>query len=314
MALFRTPGAEVSRLAGEIDSMFIFITLVGLFFFLVTQGCLFWFALRYRKDRRAVEAPTPHITGHRLLEWLWVTVPTIVVIVIFVYGYVVFREIRTPPPGAMEIGVTARQWLFTFRYPDGRTSVNEARVPAHRPVKFVMTSQDVIHGFYLPAFRVKQDILPGAYTHLWLQPEKTGEFDIFCTQYCGTGHSNMRARLIVMAPEEYAKWAKGEVVAKPGLVSPVEKGEELVERSGCLACHSLDGTPKVGPTLKGIYGHRVELADGKTATADDNYIREAILDPNAKVVKGFQPVMPTFKGQLKDEDVAAIIAYIKTLK
>lgn len=306
--------APAGRLAGEVDSVFLFIFLIGLFFFLITQGALIWFALRYRRKRGEEEAETPYITGHRLLETVWVVIPSLLLVAIFVYGYLVFRDIRTPPKGAMEITVTARQWLYQFKYPDGRQATNEVRVPAGKPVKFLMTSADVVHGFYLPEFRVKQDILPGRYTYLWLQPDKPGRFDIYCTQYCGVGHSNMRAVMIVMEEREYARWT-AEAAARQAEARPLpERGKELVETSGCLACHSLDGARKIGPTFKGMYGHTVELADGKTAAADDNYIRESILDPNARVVKGFQPVMPTFKGQLKDDDVTAVIAYLKTVK
>jgi cytochrome c oxidase subunit 2 len=303
---------EVSRIAGQVDDVFIFITLLGLFFFIITQGCLIYFAWKYRRKRRGEPAETPHITGSHLLETICVVIPSLAVLAIFLYGYLVYRDIRTPPPDAVEIQVTARQWLYQFTYPDGRTAVNEVRVPVGKPVKFLLKSADVLHGFYLPDFRVKQDILPGAYTYLWLQPEKEGRYDIFCTQYCGTGHSLMRAVMIVMSREEYEHWAKQE--EKPETLSLTKKGEELMEHSGCLACHSLDGTPKVGPTLKGLYGRKVTLTDGKSVMADESYIRESILEPNAKVVRGFPPVMPTFQGILKDEDITAVIAYIKTVK
>ncbi len=303
---------EVSHIAGQVDSVFIFITVIGLFFFLLTQGCLIYFAVRYRRKKREEEAETPYITGNFLLETVWVVIPSLLILAIFYYGYVVFMEIRTPPAGATEIVVTAKQWLYQFKYPDGRQEINQVRVPVGKPVKFVMTSQDVLHGFFLPAFRVMQDILPNRYTFLWVQPQKEGKYDIYCTQYCGTGHSVMRATMVVMGAKEYQEWLVEEKKEKVESLS--EKGEELVEKSGCLACHSLDGAVKVGPTLKGLYGHKVSLADGTSVVADDNYIRESILDPNAKIVKGFPPVMPTFKGILKDDDITAIIAYIKTLK
>jgi cytochrome c oxidase subunit 2 len=303
---------EVSRVAGEIDNVFIFILLLGLFFFIVTQGCLIYFAFKYRGKRTDVSRETPYITGSHLLEAVWIVIPSICLLAIFLYGFAVFRNIRTPPADSMEINVTAEQWLYKFKYPDGRTEVNEVRVPVGKPVKFIMTSADVIHGFYLPAFRVKQDILPGSYTYLWVQPQKVGEYEIFCTQYCGTGHSTMRAELVVMNGKDYQKWFAG---VKTGKAEPLwKRGEEVVEHSGCLSCHTIDGTVKVGPTFKGLYGHQVVLSDGTTANVDDNYIRESILDPNAKIVKGFPPVMPTFKETLKDEDIAAVIAYIKTLK
>ncbi|HEX2769929.1 MAG TPA: cytochrome c oxidase subunit II, partial [Geobacteraceae bacterium] len=201
---------RVGRLAEEVDGVFLFIFLVGLFFFIITQGALIYFAVRYRRRKGEEEAVTPYITGNRTLEIVWVVVPSLLLLAIFIYGYLVFRDIRTPPPGAAEINVTARQWLFVFKYPDGRQTVNEVRAPVGKPVRFLMTSTDVIHGFYLPEFRVKQDILPGRYTDLWVQPEKTGRFDIFCTQYCGTGHSTMRAVMIVMNPEDYEHWSGAE--------------------------------------------------------------------------------------------------------
>ena len=304
---------RVGHLAEEVDSVFSFIFILGLFFFLLTQGALIWFAIRYRRKKQTDEAETPYITGNRLLETVWVVIPSLLLLAIFTYGYLVFRDIRTPPPGAAEINVTAKQWLYLFNYPDGRQAVNEVRVPLGKPVKFIMTSTDVIHGFYLPEFRLKQDILPGSYTYLWLQPEKTGRYDIYCTQYCGTGHSTMRAVLVVMEEHEYRAWLAGRV-EKGEAETLWQQGKALAEKSGCLACHSIDGTPKVGPTWKGLYGHSTELSDGTTVIADDNYIRESILDSNARIVKGFQPVMPSYKGILKDDDIAAIIAYIKTLK
>lgn len=307
-----SPQSEISRVAGQVDDVFIFITLMGLFFFLITQGCLIYFAWKYRRKRREEPAETPYITGSHLLETICVVIPSLAVLAIFLYGYLVYRDIRTPPADAVEIQVTARQWLFLFTYPDGRTAVNEVRVPLGKPVKFLMKSADVIHGFYLPDFRVKMDILPGSYTFLWVQPEKEGRYDIFCTEYCGTGHSVMRTVMIVMSREDYGHWANQD--EKPETLSLTKKGEELVVQTGCLACHSLDGTPKVGPTLKGLFGKKVSLTDGKSVLADESYIRESILEPNARLVQGFPPVMPTFQGVVKDEDITAIIAYLKTVK
>jgi cytochrome c oxidase subunit 2 len=308
---YPTDHGAVSKVAGQVDSVFLFIVGITLFFFFLTQGALIWFAFRYRR-RASQDEATPSITGNRLLETIWVVVPSILVVAIFTYGWVVFRDIRNAPAGAAEIGVVARQWLYEFRYPDGRKSVNEVRVPLGKPVRFVMTSSDVIHGFYLPAFRIKQDIVPGRYADLWLQPEKTGAFDIYCTQYCGTGHSTMRATMIVMAPADYAKWlVEGEKSAE---APPWRKGKALVERFGCLGCHSLDGVDRIAPTFKGLFGRKVEMSDGKAYVADESYLRESIVDPLAKVVKGFDPVMPTYRGTLKDEDIDEIVAYLKTVR
>jgi len=301
-----------SRTAGEIDSVFLFILLIGLFFFLVTQGALIYLAIKYRRRKGEAERETPHITGNVLLEAVWVVIPTVLILAIFYYGYTVFNKVRAPIPGASEVNVVGKKWMWVFKYPDGRSVVNELRVPFGKPVRLVMTSEDVIHGFFIPDYRLKQDVLPGSYTELWLWPDKVGVFDIYCSQYCGVGHSSMVAKLMVEPQAEYDEWLKAGKAG--GAVSLVEKGHELVEKSGCLACHTLDGTPKVGPTLKGIFGRKTTLADGKTVTADESYIKESIIDPGAKVVKGFQPIMPTFKRTLSDDDITAIIAYLKTLK
>lgn len=309
---------EASRSANQVDAAFIFIAAICAFFFLVTQGLLIYFAVKYRRKKGEAETETPYITKNRTLEIIWVVVPSVLLLAIFAYGYVVFINLRTPIAGAEEVNVIARQWQWTFKYPDGQEAVNELRVPVGKPVKLVMTSKDVIHGFFVPAYRQKQDVLPGRYTYLWLLPERAGTFDIFCSQYCGTGHSLMRGKLIAMLPADYSAWeeaeeAKARAKAKMTLALP-EKGEELVEKSGCLGCHSTDGTTKIGPTWKGLFGKRELLANGATVTVDDNFIKEKIYDPGAAPVKGFPPVMPTFKGQLSDDDVTAIIAYIKTLK
>jgi len=304
---------RVGRLAEEVDGVFLFIFLVGLFFFIITQGTLIYFAIRYHRRKDEEEAATPYITGNRTLEIVWVVVPSLLLLAIFIYGYLVFRDIRTPPPGAAEINVTARQWLFVFMYPDGRQTVNEVRTPVGKPVRFLMTSADVIHGFYLPEFRVKQDILPGRYTDLWVQPVKTGRYDIYCTQYCGTGHSTMRAVMIVMNEQEYREWSAGK--EEKGENEPLwEKGKELAEKSGCMACHSADGSGKIGPTWKGLFGSTVTFTDGTSAEADEQYVRDYIFTPNVKIIKGYQPVMPSYKGMLKDDEITAVIAYIKTLK
>jgi cytochrome c oxidase subunit 2 len=309
---YPTDHGVVSRVAGQVDSVFLFIAAITLFFFFLTQGALIYFAFRYRRRKGAPEGATPYITGNRLLEILWVAIPSILVVAIFAYGWIVFRDIRNAPAGAAEIQVVARQWLYEFRYPDGRKAVNEVRVPLGKPVRFVMTSSDVLHGFYLPAFRIKQDIVPGRYVDLWLQPEKTGRFDIYCTQYCGTGHSTMRATMIVMEDPAYRKWlVEGD---RSDASPPWMKGKALVERYGCLGCHSTDGVDRIAPTFKGLFGRKVEMEDGKAYVADESYIRESVVDPTAKVVKGFDPVMPTYRGTLKDDDIGEIVAYLKTVR
>jgi cytochrome c oxidase subunit 2 len=302
-----------SRSAVQIDAVFLFITVVSLFFFFLVEGLLIYFAVRYRRRKASEDFATSEVTGNLALEIVWVIIPSLVVIAFFVYGYLVYQDVTRPAPGSSEIYVTARQFLFEFKHADGRSEIGELRVPVGKPVKLIMTSRDVIHGLFLPAFRLKQDILPGQYTYLYLQPDKEGTYDIFCTEYCGVGHSTMRGKLVVMPPSEYVKWAAAGKDAQAA-IPPSEKGKALLEKYGCLGCHSTDGTVKVGPTLKGLYGSRVPLEDGRTAVADEGFLKESIVDPGAGIVKGFANVMPNFRGQLSDDDIAAIIAYIKTLK
>jgi cytochrome c oxidase subunit 2 len=299
--------------AVRIDAVFLFIAAVSLFFFFLVEGLLIYFAVRYRRRKASEDRATSDVTSHLVLEVVWILVPSLVVFAFFAYGYVVYRDVTTPAPGSSDINVVAQQFFFEFKYPDGRTEANVLRVPEGRPVKLIMTSRDVIHGFFLPDFRLKQDILPGQYTYLYLQPDREGSYDIFCTQYCGVGHSTMRGKLIVMPAGEYAKWEAAAVKAAQAVLPLSGKGKALLEKSGCLGCHSIDGTVKIGPTFKGLYGRETHLGGDREIAADEEYIRESIYDPGAKIVKGFPNVMPTFKGRLSDDDVAAIIAYLKTL-
>ncbi len=304
-------GEAASRTTGQVDALFLFIAGVSLFFFLLVEGLLIYFAIRYRKRKGAEAVETPDIRGNFLLETVWILIPSLVVVAFFYYGYIVFRDIRTPPPGATDIHAVSRQWLFEFRYPDGRKSINELRVPAGSPVKLILSSDDVIHSFYIPAYRLKQDMVPGQYTTLYLHPDKAGTYDILCAEYCGVAHSTMRAELIVMEPGAYAAWR--ETQAAPADLSLAEQGKALVEKSGCLGCHALEGEEKIGPNLGQGFGRKVLLADGTSVTADEEYLRESIFDPKAKVVKGYPAVMPTFKGSLSPDDVGAIIAYLRSL-
>jgi len=212
-----------------------------------------------------------------------------------------------------EVKVTGQQWFWSFDYPEGATSVNELVVPVDRPIKLLMSSKDVIHSFFVPEFRIKMDVLPNRYTITWFEATNEGEYTLFCAEYCGKSHSDMIGTVKVVSDREYAEWIEAGATEGEGL-SPVEYGAQLYKSKACYTCHSVDGTPNVGPSFKGVYGHETELADGSSTIVDENYIRESILEPQAKVVSGFQPVMPTFQGILKDKQIEALIAYIKSLK
>ncbi|MGB7290789.1 MAG: cytochrome c oxidase subunit II [Thermodesulfobacteriota bacterium] len=304
-----------SNFATKVDGVLLFVTILSVIFFLLVSILLVFFAVKYRRRREDEE--TPYITGNETLELIWTVIPSILLMVIFVYAFVVFRDMRNPPADATEINVTAKQWLWQFEYYNGKKTLNELYVQQNRPVRLVMKSEDVIHSFFVPAFRVKQDILGGRYTQLWFTPTKVGTFQLFCAEYCGTGHSKMLGKVVVLSPEAYDIWEKGAGTTEEiGVASlpAAERGEQLYKQSGCNACHSLDGSSGVGPSWKSLVGHKVTMQNGEEVTVDENYIRESILEPQAKIVKGYQPVMPSFKGILSDDDISALIAYMKTLE
>lgn len=300
-----------SSIASRVDNVIWFVTIISLVFFVFITALLVVFAIKYR--RRSEDDETPYQVSHHTLEVVWTIIPSILVMVIFVYGFVVFEDLRTPPKDAMEISVTGKQWLWQFHYDNGKSTLNELFVPEGRPVKLVMTSDDVLHSFFVPEFRVKQDLVPGMYTYLWFKAIKKGEFNIFCAEYCGTNHSGMLGKVKVLSPADFEKWktSKEELIAGANLV---EAGAELYTKRACIGCHSIDGSPMVGPTFKGIFGRQETLADGQEITVDENYLRKSIYEPQAQVVKGYQPIMPSFKGIISDNEVSALIAYMKSLK
>jgi cytochrome c oxidase subunit 2 len=228
--------------------------------------------------------------------------------VMFVWGAIIYFDIYNPPNDALEISVVGKQWMWKSQHPTGQSEINELHLPVGQPVKLTMTSEDVIHDFFLPAFRVKQDVLPGRYTTLWFEATKSGVFPLYCAEYCGTQHSGMIGRIIVLEPAEFEKWLSGGATG----LSMVDMGASLFQRFGCHTCHR-DGGTSQGPSLTGLFGKTVKLQDGNTVLADENYIRESILDPRAKIVTGYQPIMPTFKGLVSEEGILQLIAYIKSL-
>jgi cytochrome c oxidase subunit II len=247
------------------------------------------------------------IHGSIPLELAWSFIPFVIAIGIFAYATVVYFELVRPPAETLQIYSTGKRWMWRFQHLNGRAEINELHVPKGRPVKVTFTSEDVLHSLYFPTFRVKADAIPGRYSEIWFEPTLTGDFHMFCAEYCGTSHSGMIGRVVVMEPRDYQAWLSGSD-GQPLAV----RGQQLFQQLACVTCHLNDGTGR-GPSLAGVPGSKVELANGTGVVADDGYIRESILTPQAKLVSGFQPVMPTFQGLVNEEGVMALIEYIKSL-
>ncbi|MBV8553083.1 MAG: cytochrome c oxidase subunit II [Acidobacteriaceae bacterium] len=295
-----------SKQAGQIDDLYWFLVAVSAIMTAVIFIGVVGFAFKYR--RRANAHPT-QIEGSTVLELTWSILPFLVMLVMFWWGAELFFQAQNPPKDAMEVFVTGKQWMWKVQYPDGTREIDALHVPVGQPVKLTMASEDVIHSFSIPAFRVRHDVVPGHYDNLWFTPTKPGKYHLFCTEYCGNQHAGMVGWVYAMEPREYTKWASG----GGGEGSLADQGEALFQQNGCSTCHLLDQQGRC-PMLRGIYNKPVQLADGRTVTADDAYLRESILDPNAKIVSGFEPnIMPNFKGQLSEENVIQLIAYIKSL-
>jgi cytochrome c oxidase subunit II len=295
---------QASTMAHRVDALYIFLLIVTGMMALLVCVLLIFFAARFR-HRPGVRAE--QIEGSNALEITWSVIPFIVFMAIFVWGAVVYFKERTPPADSTEVYVVAKQWMWKVEHAEGQREINELHVPVGRDVKLIMTSQDVIHSFYIPAFRIKQDVLPGRYTVEWFHATKPGVYHLFCAEYCGTQHSGMVGDIVVQEPAEYEAWANGN---QSGPLS--EAGEKIFAELGCSTCHRSDA-PGRGPNLQGVFGKPVQLEDGRIVTADENYVRECILDPGSKRIKGFQPIMPTFQGLVTDEQVNALVAYIKSI-
>ncbi len=296
-----------STLAKDFDASWSLVYWVSIFFFVLVVGALAYFVLRYRR-RSEVEIPDAPDHNTRL-EVIWTLIPIVIVVVLFAVGFRVYLKSVVAPAEALEVSVTAERWMWTFTYGNGTVSVNELRVPRGKPVKLVMSSKDVIHSFFVPELRVKKDAVPNSYTTLWFEATEPGEATIECTEYCGAGHSAMLGKLIVQEEKDFNSWL--ETGGGEGKLPPAELGAKLFVKMACNTCHTTDGALKTGPTFKGIFGTKVELADGTAVMADEDYIRESITNPTAKVVKGFQPVMPVFKGLLSQKQLDGLLAFIK---
>ncbi len=291
-------------MARNVDALYIFLLIVTGMMTLLIFVCLAYFAARFR-HRPGVHAE--QIEGSTPLEITWSTIPFLVFMVIFAWGAVVYFKERTPPTDSTEVYVVAKQWMWKLEHAEGQREINELHVPVGRDVKLIMTSQDVIHSFFVPAFRIKQDVVPGRYTVEWFRATKPGVYHLFCAEYCGTQHSGMVGDIVVQEPAQYETWMNG------GSSGPLSAtGEKVFSELGCATCHRNDAQGR-GPNLQGVFGKPVQLEDGRTITADENYLRECILDPGAKRVKGFQPIMPTFQGLVSEEQVNALVAYIKSI-
>jgi len=297
---------QASSVAGEVDALYFFLTAVTLFFSVLIFSLVFYFAIKYRR-RTADERPQP-IFGSHSLEIFWSVVPLGLTMVMFFWGAGLYYKIRRPPSGATQLYVVGKQWMWKIQHPEGQREINELHVPVGRPVKLKMTSEDVIHSFYIPAFRIKMDVLPGRYTEMWFTPTKTGEYHLFCAEYCGTKHSAMGGRVVVMDPADYETWLAG---APPGETLE-QAGARLFTQFNCHTCHEAGPTSR-GPSLHEIFGAQVKLQSGETVNVDEDYLRESIVTPNAKIVAGYASVMPTFQGQLSEEQIVQLIAYIKSL-
>jgi cytochrome c oxidase subunit II len=299
---------EASTFAPNTDWLFMALYWISVVSAVLIFAVMAYFVVKYRsKGRTSKERPVKTSTHNTTLEISWSIGPLIVVVAVFVYGFRGFMDLRSPPKGAIEIQVTGQKWNWTFTYPNG-SSDNVLHVPVNTPVRLVLTSVDVIHSVWIPVFRTKMDAVPGRYTDLWFNATQTGDFPLECTEYCGTGHSDMLTHVIVHPQGE--EWQPASLDNLP----PEELGKALYEKKGCSACHTIDGTKKVGPSFKGLWAKGKEQTNTGVVDINEDYIKESLMEPQAKIVNGFAPAMPTFKGQLKDSEIAGIIAFLKSLK
>lgn len=298
---------QASTIAPHVDHLFYFLMAVSGFFTVLIFSLVFYFAIKYR--RRSQNEVAQKVHEPLALEVTWMGIPFILMMVMFGWGAKIYFSDYNPPHGAHEVYVVGKQWMWKLQHPEGKREINELHVPIGQPIKLTMTSEDVIHDFFIPAFRVKKDVLPGRYSDIWFEATKTGRYHFFCAQYCGADHAQMKGWVVAMEPREYQQWLSGGTESE----TMEESGKRLFQQLACNSCHFEDNTGR-GPTLRGVYGSRVTLTTGETVVADDAYVRESILRPDAKVVSGYPSLMPTFTGQVNEESVLKLIAYIKSLR
>jgi cytochrome c oxidase subunit 2 len=296
--------AQASTVAPSVDRLYFLILAVTAFFALATVIAVAIFAVTYRDETGEKVGAAIH--GSIPLELGWSIIPFVIAMGIFVYSTVVYFDLIRPPAETLEIYSTGKRWMWRFQHLDGKSEINELHVPKGRAVRVTFTSEDVLHSLYFPSFRVKADAIPGRYSSVWFEATETGEFHLFCAEYCGTRHSGMIGKVVVLEPEAYQAWLSGND-GQP----LAARGQQLFQQLACVTCHLDDNTGR-GPSLAGVFGTSVELTDGGTATVDDSYIRESILTPHVKTAAGYQPLMPTFQGQINEEGVMGLIEFIKS--
>lgn len=298
---------SASTLSGDVDALYFYLSGVTLFFTLLIGGAIIFFVIRYRR-RNVSEIPRP-IEGSTKLETFWSVIPLLIAMSFFFWGASIFYRQYRPPTNALEVYVVGKQWMWKFQHPTGQREINELHVPVGRKIKLIMTTEDVIHDVFVPAFRIKADVVPGKYTTQWFEATKPGRYHFFCAEYCGMNHSGMGGWVVVMEPTEFENWLSGNA----NQMSPAAAGQQMFESLGCASCHGANGEGGRGPSLLGLFNSNVTLNNGQTARADEAYLRESILNPQAKIVNGFGPIMPSFQGQVNEEQLLQVVAYIKSL-
>ena len=297
---------QASNFASQVDALYGFALAISAFFSLLIALVIFVFFIKYRR-REAGEVGS-QVHGSMVLEVVWSIIPLVITMVLFVWGAVIFIDMRTIPEDAVEYFATGKQWMWKFQHPEGQREINTLHIPVGETIKLTMTSEDVIHSFFVPAFRVKQDVLPGRYTTVWFEANKAGTYHLFCTEYCGSHHSQMIGSVTVMEPDDYQAWLSG---GGP-VTAAKDLGEQLFEQYICNTCHFEDDSGR-GPSLIGIYGKEVKFTDGTTRIRDDDYLRESIMMPAASVVEGYLQIMPTYQGQLSEVSLLQLLSYVKSL-
>jgi cytochrome c oxidase subunit 2 len=299
---------SASTLSWKVDALYFYLSGVTLFFTLLISAMLIFFVLRYRR-RTPYEIPRP-VAGSHKLETLWTVIPFLIAMTIFGWSAKVYFEQSSPPQNAIEVYVVGKQWMWKIQHSTGQREINELHVPVGKKIKLIMTTEDTIHDFFVPAFRMKADVVPGRYTTEWFEATKTGTFHLFCAEYCGMNHSGMIGSVVVMESREFDNWLSGNA----GNTTPAVAGQQLFQTLGCVSCHGANGEGGRGPTLAGLFGRKTQLTGGQTVVADEAYIRESIINPQAKLVDGFGPIMPTFQGQISEDQLVQLLAFIKSLQ